>query len=521
MAVGRYPERSAATLPTLAVSTPSPLTFSQSAGLPTTALTSYSPTSGGGTANALLAGGGMSLAPMLTKAGVKAVDYLSKNPDAPGNALKSIGAVPQVAYGGSEFGYVPATENPFATDLVWAPNGLDLGVGDAGFYGNGGFAPGQGRITAAEVGAAPEVAAPAITEPLAAALPNGLIAAGDLSSVAAGANPFGVDLLYAPNGLDLGVGEAGLYGAGGFAGGGPITAAEVGASTPSYAVPGASAGFDLAGAGINMGAGLVGSFGGSMLAKRLIQGDHQDQGTNAGVGGTIGGAIGTAILPGIGTLVGSFLGSLAGGTLGAGEADIPYSYATLGGQYDFNNPNSAPRFGETSSDAMNRGSPTAGAQFGNSLADYLNQRAAAEGYQWNPEKVNKGSIAAGTWAGGQYFYQPYLNGGGGAILADGRDAPDFLYSDPMQVAQHAWSDLTGGGYFTRPGQSASWGSVLDNIAGPGADARWTAQIGQANSGESGDTSTTPWLAPMDLRTYGGQAMPQAQMAPIVPDMGGN
>lgn len=153
----------------------------------------------------------------------------------------------------------------------------------------------------------------------------------------------------------------------------------------------ASAGFFSGGwtGGINIdpieiGASMLGTWGGNRLGADLVDGDADQQGLWGSVGGAAGGFVGGKLMGGgpLGTMIGSFVGSLAGSTLGAGSPDYPTAWdtATVG------------RDGLILSvpGAENGANPNSISGLSNSLAGYIQDRAASDGLQFDPFHANEG-----------------------------------------------------------------------------------------------------------------------------------
>lgn len=197
---------------------------------------------------------------------------------------------------------------------------------------------------------------------------------------------------------------------------------------------------------LGMGAGMLGSWGGGMLARGLVEGDAEQQPLASSIGGALGGIAGGfgagaatgaamgSIIPGIGTLIGAFVGALAGGTLGGGSPDIPYSWGNSFLGHD----------GLTVGDAgaENHATPAYAQSLNNQITAAIQQRAAAEGLQFDPYYSGEG-FNVGTYRN-QLTYQPTGLGQQPA----GANQYTWQGSSPEELAQTAYGDLMSRGILT-------------------------------------------------------------------------
>lgn len=185
---------------------------------------------------------------------------------------------------------------------------------------------------------------------------------------------------------------------------------------------------------ISIGAGMLGSWGGSTLGNSLVEGDAEQQPVAGQIGGSVGGALGSYFGGPVGRLFGSFLGSLAGSTLGAGSPDIPYSWGNTFLGHD----------GLTVGDSGsgNHMKSTYAQNLNNQLAGVIQQRAAADGLQFDPYYAGEG-YNVGTYRN-QLTYQPT---GLGAAPA-GANQYTWQGSSPQDLGNYAYQDLMSRGILT-------------------------------------------------------------------------
>jgi hypothetical protein len=187
------------------------------------------------------------------------------------------------------------------------------------------------------------------------------------------------------------------------------------------------------------GLSAIGKIGGSTLANSLVQGDKQQSGWE-NAGGTIGAGIGALLAPetfGLSLLLAPFLGSLAGGTLGAGEANIPYSYGSITAD-----PNAV------GGGALDGGSAARGTNVSQNLQQDIAARAASEGLSINPNYHDP--LRGFSYSGGNYYY----GYGPQAALANGEGTN--LGGDYNRLLDQAYSDMKGDGYIINPADQQNW-----------------------------------------------------------------
>jgi hypothetical protein len=264
----------------------------------------------------------------------------------------------------------------------------------------------------------------------------------------------------------------------------------------SLGIPDAS--FDLMGFNIDpfsIAGGALGTFAGGKMAEASVRGDEQQQWSSK-LGGIAGGALGSLLLPGIGTALGAFLGSNVAGQLGAGEPDDPFA------AFDAQVFNGADQggFGLGGVYTSNGGTGTKAEGLRTWLLDQINQRAAAQGLVANPEMVNQIGFSAGYHNRPEYndplFYR-WREPGAGARPDDATWRGTDDATGRQGLLDQAWGDLTGKGFFARPGTTDSWQKVQQNLqadpSGQGAN-RWS-------GGEAGDFEQAGTGTPAENRTY--------------------